>query len=118
MDLAREELVQPQSDQRLNRMVSRYRLLEVLGSGGMATVYRAEDTLLGRPVALKFSTVMPRIYSAKERFVREAKATYALNHPNICRIHSIESNYGQHFITMELLEGETLKDTCQAGLWI
>jgi eukaryotic-like serine/threonine-protein kinase len=109
MDIAQEESSQPRIDQRLNRMISHYKLLEVLGSGGMATVYKAEDTLLGWPVALKLLNSEAQDLSARERFVREAKAAYALHHPNICRIYSIESDYGQYLITMELLEGKTLK---------
>jgi len=99
-----------------NQTISHYRIIEKLGEGGMGVVYKAEDLKLKRTVALKF--LSPQALGSEEdktRFLREAQAAAALDHPNICTVHEIDEVDGQTFIVMAFLEGQTLAEKIKAG---
>jgi len=98
----------------LGKTISHYRILSVLGKGGMGVVYKAEDTRLGRTVALKFlPEELATDRASVDRFQREARAVSVLNHPNICTLHDIDSVDGQLFLVMEYVEGGNLRDRIQ-----
>src|SRR6476660_8976030 len=100
----------------LDKTISHYHITSQLGEGGMGVVYEAEDINLGRHVALKFLTpALANDDNLLQRFQREARAASSLNHPNICTIHGIEQDESQHFIVMELLDGESRGDRIRRG---
>jgi serine/threonine protein kinase/Flp pilus assembly protein TadD len=100
----------------IGKTISHYKILEKLGEGGMGVVYKAEDTRLERPVALKFlSPSSLGTDEEKTRFIREAKAAAILDHSNICTVHEIDEAEGQTFISMAYIDGQTLSDRIQLG---
>ena len=99
----------------INQTISHYKILAKLGEGGMGVVYKAEDTKLKRIVALKFLSAITLGGEDKSRFLREAQAAAALNHPNICTIYAIDEVDGQMFIAMEFIEGQSLREKIKVG---
>ena len=99
----------------IGKTISHYRILEKIGEGGMGVVYKAEDTKLKRIVALKFLSVEALSVEEKSRFLREAQAAAALNHPNICTVYAIDEIDGEMFIAMEFIEGQNLREKIEAG---
>jgi len=103
-------------DKQIDQMISRYRLLEKLGEGGMGAVYLAEDTVLGRQVALKFlADSLLKDKARRSRFFREAKAAAAIDHPNVCTVYEVDEIDNHPFIVMAHIEGQNLEDRIAEG---
>src|ERR1019366_9742315 len=100
---------------RAGQTMSHYRVIEMIGEGGMGIVYKAEDARLGRLVALKQLRLAPGDRRLRERLAREARTASALTHPSICTIYDVEEQEGRCFIVMEFLEGETLQERLSRG---
>ena len=99
----------------IGKTISHYRILEILGEGGMGTIYRAEDERLQRPVALKFLKPKSSNERETERLIQEARAASQLDHPNICTIYEIDEVEGQAFIAMACVEGQDLRKRIASG---
>jgi len=100
----------------IGKTISHYKIVDKIGEGGMGSVYKAEDASLGRLVAIKtLSHALADDLEAKERFVREAQAASALNHPNITVVHELIEHEGSHYICMEYVEGKTIRDMVETG---
>jgi len=98
------------------KIAGKYQILEELGRGGMGVVYKAKDTRLDRAVALKFLPhELTRDKEAKGRFIQEAKAAAALDHPHICTVYEVDEADGQTFISMAFIKGQSLKDRLESG---
>src|SRR5207244_9287533 len=113
------EMVLDGEDLKSGETVGHYRILSLLGEGGMGTVYLAEDTKLHRKVSLKFlSTNFTQDHERLRRFEQEAHAISALNHPNTITIHEISETEGRRFIATEYVEGQTLRERLKSGIQI
>ena len=99
----------------IGQTLSHYKIVDKIGEGGMSVVYKAEDTRLKRPVALKFLSQASLDEEQKQRFLQEAQAAAGLDHPNICTVHEIDEVDGRAFIVMALVEGKSLKDRLTSG---
>ena len=116
LEVAAKAMVQDQVPSMVGREMGSYKVLSLLGTGGMGEVYLAEDTKLDRRVALKFlPREMQQDETARKRFLREAKSAAALDHAYVCHIHEVGEEEGKSFISMEYVQGETLKDQLKKG---